>query len=120
MRCEYCDEPAAVHLTGVDAETGRKTEVHVCLRHAGRAGLAADTVGAMAEKMESARRAMETLRAFVASERRVPSADELRALGVADAVIGPEDDPLFPTQLGQLRAMARMMLEESPQPPQPG
>jgi hypothetical protein len=119
MRCDFCDEPAVVHMTNVDAKSGRKTETHVCLRHAGRTGLPPDSIQDMSEKMESTRRAIKALQTFVAAERRVPSLDELRAIGVADAML-PDDpnDPLFHVTLEQLGAMARMMLEESGQAPE--
>ena len=120
MRCDYCDEPAVMHMTNVDAGTGQKTEVHACLLHAGNAGLPPATVQGMAQHMESARRAMDALQAFVASERRVPSADELRAMGEVGALLPTDpNDPLFPVTVEQLRGMARMMLEESAQPPPP-
>jgi len=118
MKCQFCDEPAAVHMTQVDAATGRKTEVHACLRHAANAGLPADTAGKMARAMEATHKAMGALQAFVASERRVPSRDELRALGVADAIL-PADPagPLYQPTLAQIDAMARMMLTDQGPPP---
>ena len=119
MRCQFCDEPAAVHLTDVDADTGEKTQVHVCLKHARNAGLPTDTVRKMTQRMDATRRAMEALQAFVASARRTPSLDELRALGVAAALLPADpNDPQFPSALAQLGAMAQMMLDELPPPPQ--
>jgi hypothetical protein len=48
----------------------------------------------------------------------VPSDDEFRALGaLAPLLQGDPDDPPLPTKLERFRAMARMMLEESSQPP---
>ena len=119
MLCQFCDLPAQVHMTNVDAATGLKAEVHVCLRHADSTGLPADAVERMTRKMELVRKGMESLQAFVASELRVPSLDEMRAMGLADAILPDDpDDPLFQTMLERLRAMSRMMLEESP--PSPG
>ena|SRR5687767_7720185 len=118
MLCQFCDQPAQVHMTDVDAATGVKSEVHACLRHAGGTGLPADAVETMARKMETVRKGMESLQAFGASVRRAPSLDELRAMGLADAMLPDDpDDPLFQTMLERLVAMARMMLEEEPSPP---
>ena len=120
MRCDFCEEPAVVHMTDVDPQTGRKTQVHTCLSHAGNCGLSADMVQTMTQKMESMRQAMDALRAFVASERRAPSLDELRAMGVARTLLPADpDDPLFQMTLEQLRRMAQLMLDESCPPPQP-
>ena len=117
MRCQFCDQPAAVHLTDVDADTGEKAEVHVCLKHARNAGLPVDAVWKMTVRMDATRRAMEAMQAFVASERRAPSLDEMRTLGVAGALLPADpNDPLYSTSLTQLRGMAQMMLDELPPP----
>ena len=119
MRCDYCDEPAVMHMTNLHPGTGQKTEVHACLRHAGNAGLPPAAVQAMARQMEASRQAIDALQAFVASARRAPSADEIRAMPALSPLL-PADptDPLLPLTVERLGAMARLMLEEpSPRPP---
>jgi hypothetical protein len=107
-------------MTNVDPESGRKTEVHACLSHAGNSGLSADMVQTMTQKMESMRQAMDALQAFVASERRTPTLEEFRAMGLVGTVLPADaNDPPSQMTLEQLRRMAQMMLEESPDLPQP-
>ena len=118
MRCDLCDEPADIHMTNVDAETGRKTEKHFCARHFSSAGLSADAVQLMSRQMERVRKAMGALQVFVETERRVPSVDELRAMA-GPVLPDRPDDSLFPITVEQLQAMARMMLAELSLPPLP-
>ena len=120
MRCDFCDEPAVMHMTNIDADTGGKTEVHACLLHAGKSGLPAATVRKMGRQMESLQRGMVALQAFVATERRVPSDEEMNALGLVGTILPTDpNDPLFHTSRERIRAMARLMLEEPPGPPPP-
>lgn len=77
MKCELCDSAATVHITNLDA-SGDSVARSLCETHAREAGLplpsAEETRAAMISQIK-------LLADFLRNERRMPTSDEMVALG---------------------------------------
>ena len=103
MKCEICRKPATIHFHRV-SKSGKKGKTeHYCMDHAHRGGLSNDRV----ERIRHGQKGMRDFIAFVETNRRVPSVDELREIGVL-----VPDDPDPADTIGRLVRFAEGILAE--------
>jgi hypothetical protein len=94
MNCDICGRPA--HFHSIFESGGVRTESHLCEEHSCSGDLS--------------QQALEDFATFVESHRRMPTIDELRAIGAVGLILPHLNAPEFIERMAELEDIAELLL----------